>query len=59
NVLIYFDKALQNRVHQLFYESLVMFGILSLGSKESLKFSQFEPCYEKLSGTEKIYRKVM
>ncbi len=58
NVLIYFDKALQNRVHSLFYDSLVMFGILALGSKESLKFSQYEPCYEKLSPTEKLYRKV-
>ena len=58
NVLIYFDKALQNRVHSLFYDSLVMLGILALGSKESLKFSQYEPCYEKLSLTEKLYRKV-
>jgi chemotaxis protein methyltransferase CheR len=58
NVLIYFDKALQNRVHSLFYGSLVMFGILALGSKESLKFSQYEPCYEKLSPAEKLYRKV-
>jgi chemotaxis protein methyltransferase CheR len=58
NVLIYFDKALQNRVHALFYDSLVMFGLLALGSKESLKFSQYEPCYEKLSPTEKLYRKV-
>ena len=59
NVLIYFDKALQNRVHRLFYESLVMFGVLALGSKESLKFSQFEPCYEKVSSTEKLYKKVV
>jgi chemotaxis protein methyltransferase CheR len=58
NVLIYFDKALQNRVHSLFYGSLVMFGVLALGSKESLKFSQYEPCYEKVSATEKLYRKV-
>lgn len=58
NVLIYFDKGLQNRVHSLFYESLVMLGILALGSKETLKFSQYEPCYEKLSPTEKLYRKV-
>jgi chemotaxis protein methyltransferase CheR len=57
NVLIYFDKTLQNRVHSLFYDSLVMFGILALGSKESLKFSQYEPCYEKISATEKLYRK--
>jgi chemotaxis protein methyltransferase CheR len=58
NVLIYFDKTLQNRVHKLFYESLVTFGVLALGSKESLKFSQYEPNYEKLSATEKLYRKV-
>jgi chemotaxis protein methyltransferase CheR len=58
NVLIYFDKTLQNRVHTLFYDSLVTFGVLALGSKESLKFSQYEPCYEKLSPTEKLYRKV-
>jgi chemotaxis protein methyltransferase CheR len=58
NVLIYFDKTLQNRVHRLFYDSLVTFGVLALGSKESLKFSQYEPCYEKISSTEKLYRKV-
>jgi len=58
NVLIYFDKTLQNRVHSLFYDSLVMLGILALGSKESLKFSKYEPCYEKLSPIEKLYRKV-
>jgi chemotaxis protein methyltransferase CheR len=58
NVLIYFDKALQERVHGLFYESLSTFGILALGSKESLRFSKFENCYEPLSAPEKIYRKV-
>jgi chemotaxis protein methyltransferase CheR len=58
NVLIYFDRNLQNRVHALFYESLVTFGILALGSKESLRFSQYEPCYEKLDARERLYRKV-
>jgi chemotaxis protein methyltransferase CheR len=58
NVLIYFDKALQERVHGLFYDSLAMFGVLALGSKESLRFSKYEACYEALSGPEKIYRKV-
>jgi chemotaxis protein methyltransferase CheR len=56
NVLIYFDKSLQTRVHGLFYDSLVHFGILGLGSKESLKFSQYEDCYEQIA-SEKIYRK--
>jgi chemotaxis protein methyltransferase CheR len=58
NVLIYFDRNLQNRVHALFYDSLVMFGILALGSKESLRFSHYESCYEKLDTREKLYRKV-
>jgi chemotaxis protein methyltransferase CheR len=58
NVLIYFDKDLQNRVHDLFYDSLVNFGVLGLGSKETLRFSRFEDCYEQLSRTEKLYRKV-
>ena len=58
NVLIYFDKELQNRVHDLFYDSLVHLGILGLGSKESLRFSRFEDCYEQLAPTEKLYRKV-
>jgi chemotaxis protein methyltransferase CheR len=58
NVLIYFDKDLQNRVHDLFYDSLVHFGVLGLGSKETLRFSRFEDCYEQLSRTEKLYRKV-
>lgn len=57
NVLIYFDRSLQTRVHRLFYDSLVNFGILGLGSKESLRFSQYEDCYEQIA-SEKIYRKV-
>lgn len=58
NVLIYFDRALQDRVHSLFHDTLVMFGILALGSKESLRFSQYEDCYEMLHVKERIYRKV-
>jgi chemotaxis protein methyltransferase CheR len=58
NVLIYFDKSLQSKVHGLFYESLAMFGILALGSRESLRFSAYEECYEQINGPEKIYRKV-
>jgi chemotaxis protein methyltransferase CheR len=57
NVLIYFDKSLQERVHRLFYDSLAMFGILGVGSKESLRFSPFEECYDQINGPEKIYRK--
>jgi chemotaxis protein methyltransferase CheR len=58
NVLIYFDRALQAQVHGLFYESLIHFGILALGSKESLRLSKYEDCYETLAAAERIYRKV-
>jgi chemotaxis protein methyltransferase CheR len=57
NVLIYFDRTLQARVHGLFYESLATFGVLGLGSKESLRLSPFEANYEPL-GTSRLYRKV-
>ena len=58
NVLIYFDQALQARVHRLFYDSLATFGVLALGSRETLRFSPSEECYEPLAAAEKIYRKV-
>jgi chemotaxis protein methyltransferase CheR len=58
NVMIYFDGSLQNRVHHLFYDSLANFGLLALGSKETLRFSALEDRFETLSAKEKIYRKV-
>jgi chemotaxis protein methyltransferase CheR len=57
NVLIYFDRSLQARVHRLFYDSLAMFGLLGLGSQESMRLSPLESCYERLGG-ERLYRKV-
>jgi chemotaxis protein methyltransferase CheR len=58
NVMIYFDRPLQERVHQLFHTSLERFGILALGHKESIRFSGFEDRYETLNETEKLYRNV-
>jgi chemotaxis protein methyltransferase CheR len=58
NVMIYFDRVLQDRVHRLFYESLAMFGVLGLGAKESINFSPHEDCFEELDATERLYRKV-
>jgi chemotaxis protein methyltransferase CheR len=58
NVLIYFDRTLQAHVHGLFYDSLATFGVLGLGSKESLRLSPYDACYEPLPGGEKLYRKV-
>lgn len=56
NVLIYFDKQLQNRVIKLFDASLEQLGFLALGSKEVLKFSDIQSSYQQL-GNEKIWRK--
>jgi chemotaxis protein methyltransferase CheR len=58
NVLIYFDKALQDHVHTLFYESLDSFGVLALGHKESVAFTAYADRYEPLDAVERIYRKV-
>ena len=58
NVMIYFDRPLQDRVHELFHESLAMFGILALGHKESIRFSRHEECYEPIDPQEKLYRKM-
>jgi chemotaxis protein methyltransferase CheR len=58
NVMIYFDRALQTRVHQLFHDSLERFGILALGHKESIRFTGIEHAYEELDALERIYRKV-
>lgn len=58
NVMIYFNKTLSERVHGLFYQSLAPLGFLCLGSRESIRFSPHENCYETFESTEKIYRKV-
>ncbi len=58
NVMIYFDRALQSRVHALFYESLANLGFLALGQKEAIQFSPYEDRYEELDMVEKLYRKV-
>jgi chemotaxis protein methyltransferase CheR len=58
NVMIYFDRSLQNRVHELFHESLEMFGVIGLGHKESMRFTPFEDRFEDLDAVERLYRKV-
>ena len=58
NVLIYFNQKLQNKVLNLFNESLILNGFLCLGTKESLRFSSLEDKYEIVSQNEKIYRKI-
>lgn len=58
NVMIYFDRVLQDRVHGLFYESLCTSGILGLGDKEDIAFNNHSHCYEAFDPEQKIYRKV-
>jgi chemotaxis protein methyltransferase CheR len=58
NVMIYFDKPLQDSVHRLFYDSLATFGVLALGHKESIRFTPDAAAYEELDGEERLYRKV-
>jgi chemotaxis protein methyltransferase CheR len=57
NVLIYFGRDLQRKVHGLFYESLARFGVLALGQKETLRFTDHDDCYEPLDEREKLYRR--
>ena len=57
NVLIYFNQKLQNRAISLFYESLCPFGILALGSKESLLFSDKMKHFKDVDRKEKIFIK--
>jgi len=58
NVMIYFNKTLQARVHNLIYDSLSMFGVFGIGNKESLRFTSREQFYEELDDKDKLYRKV-
>lgn len=58
NVMIYFDRSLQDKVHDLFYDSLVRFGILGLGHKETIRFTGHADDYAELDGHEKLYRRL-
>lgn len=57
NVLIYFNKELQNRVFQLFNDSLAEGGFLCLGSHETLNLSPIRCEFEVISQGQRIYQK--
>lgn len=57
NVLIYFDRPLQDRAVGLFRESLVRKGFLGLGAKESLRFNAHADAYAEFARDERVYQK--
>lgn len=57
NVFIYFEKALQNHVLNLFFDSLCEDGFLCLGNSESIAFSDFAQDFVEVVKNEKIYQK--
>ncbi|MGJ7520359.1 CheR family methyltransferase [Variovorax sp. LT1P1] len=57
NVLIYFNRALQDRALGLFHESLCHRGFLGLGAKESIDFSSFATRFDTIARADRIYRK--
>lgn len=58
NVLIYFDRELQERVFKLFTESLCMGGILCLGSHETIQLSGMAGRFDSVVPEQRIYCKV-
>ncbi len=57
NVMIYFDRALQDRAVGLFRDSLARKGFLGLGTRESLRFSQHADAFTVFAREEKIYQR--
>ncbi|PWE53030.1 chemotaxis protein CheR [Metarhizobium album] len=57
NVLIYFDRDLQDRALGLFKDSLARKGFLGLGAKESLRFSRHAGAFEDFVREEKLYQR--
>jgi chemotaxis protein methyltransferase CheR len=57
NVMIYFNRDLQNRVFHLFKDSLRDAGYLCLGDKESLRYSTCSEDFDVVAPKEKIFRK--
>ncbi len=57
NVLIYFNRDLQDRALGLFHESLCRKGFLGLGAKESLRFSSYSDSFDEVDRAERVFSK--
>jgi chemotaxis protein methyltransferase CheR len=58
NVMSHFDKPLRDRVHDVLHASLSRFGILALGSRESLRGTPLEASYRELGSGLGLYRRL-
>lgn len=58
NVLTYFQKPLQERVHLLLFNSLAPRGFLALGHDESIAFAPYQAAYRMVDAEEQIYQRV-
>lgn len=58
NVMIYFNPLLQNQVYHLLTESLANSGILAIGSKESMIWSNVNNHFTIINKEKKIHRKI-
>lgn len=58
NVLIYFDRELQNRAIKLFYDSLVHRGYLGIGPKENIRFTPLAHAFSEIVSGERLYQRI-
>ena len=58
NVLIYFNRQLQDRAIGLFHEALVHRGYLGLGSRESLRLTSHAGHFREVAGAERLYQRL-
>ncbi len=59
NVMIYFDKVLQDKVYRLFYDSLKPKGFLVIGSKESMIWCSIKNKFRIINEKERIYQAIV
>lgn len=59
NVMIYFNRRLQHRVHRMLFDSLVSSGVLGLGARETLSPLSLADRYEELDAPHRLYRRVV
>jgi len=57
NVLIYFNRALQDRALTLFSKSLVHGGFLCLGTKEDVQFSMVQADYDEVDRPARLFKR--